>query len=168
MAILKDYFNKSRDNWISIFDELLAMNNKDELYIIIKGFGFIFPIENKVQHNFINLDFLDFFNLEIRKLHPSCKKDFTTLKTIYNNLLPFDSEYLNTINFYDIIRYKGKRIVRCLDNKLRTCNGYILNIEYEGKSFSLSFFLDKRLNEPVILSKGSACKITKKTCHSVD
>lgn len=78
-----------------------------------------------------------------------------------DNLQPFLLEYVNAINTNDVFHYAGKKVVRCMDNKLRECKVFMLGFEYEGCTFSFPFLLDKSLNIPAVIGQESFNRITK-------
>lgn len=133
----------------------------NKIFIRIKGIGFTFLLDEKVKCNLISPAFMSFFNIEKRQLYSLAINKFTEVntKSVYNDDLPFLPEYLNEVNFDNIFRYVGKKVIRCNDNKFRKCKVFIVGFEYEGCSFSFSFLLDKNLSELAVLSKESLKQI---------
>ena len=135
----------------------------NHIFIQIRGIGFTFLLDKRMKHNFISPAFLAFFNLEGKQMY-SCPENNireVNTKSIYDNLQPFLSEYVDSISTNDVFHYVGKKVGRCKDNKLRVCKVFMLKFEYEGCIFSFPFLLDKSLDKPTILGKESINHITK-------
>lgn len=133
----------------------------NKIFIRIKGIGFTFLLDKKVKCNLISPAFMSFFNIERRQLYslPFNNLIEVNTKSVYNDDLPFLPEYLNAVKFDNIFRYIGKKVTRCSDNIFRICKVFKFEFEYEGGRFSISFLLDKSLNELAVLSKKSQIQI---------
>ena len=81
-------------------------------------------------------------------------------KPTYDHSHPFLPDYVNAINANDVFHYVGKKVGRCKDDKLRICNAFKLEFEYEGCTFSFLFLLDKSLNEAILSGKEAINRIT--------
>lgn len=142
---------------------MTTRKDKIEVFIQIKGVGFMFLLDKKMKHNLINPALLAFFNIGKKQRYPLSENNIEEVNTkpTYDNDLPFLFDYVNSISLDDIFYYVGKRVGRCQDNKLRVCKVFMLRFEYEGCTFSFPFLLDKSLDEPAILSRESFNHITK-------
>ena len=140
-----------------------AMKKTNEIFIQIKGIGFTFLLDKRVQHNLISSAFLALFNFGERQIYSLSENNIREVNTKPNNdnLQPFLPEYVDAINTNDVFHYAGKKVGRCMDNKLRECKVFMLGFEYEGCTFSFPFLLDKSLNIPAILGQESFNRITK-------
>lgn len=130
---------------------------KDEIFIQIKSIGFTFLLDKKMKHNLISPAFLAFFNLRKRQMDSLPKNNMREVNTkpAYNLLQPFLPEYVDSISTNDVFHYVGKKVGRCMDNKLGICKVFRFGFEYEGYTFSFPFLLDKNLDESAILGKES-------------
>lgn len=135
----------------------------NEIFIKIKGIGFTFLLDKRMKHNLISPAFLAFFNLGERQMYSLSENNIREVNTKpdNNNLQPFLPEYVDVINANDVFHNAGKKVGRCMDNKLRECKVFMLGFEYEGCTFSFPFLLDKSLNKPAILGGESLNHITK-------
>ena len=136
----------------------------NHIFIQIRGIGFKFLLNKRMKHNFISPAFLAFFNLEGKQMY-SCPENNireVNTKSVYDNLQPFLSEYVDSISTNDVFHYVGKKVGRCKDNKLRVCKVFKLGFEYEEYTFSFPFLLDKSLSVPAILGFESYNKLRKK------
>lgn len=140
-------------------------NNKNinEIFIKIKAIGFDFLLDKKMKHNLISPALLAFFNLGERQTYSLPEKNIREVNTKpdNNNLQPFLPEYVDAINANDVFHYAGKKVGRCMDNKLRECKVFMLGFEYERCTFSFPFLLDKSLNIPAVIGQESFNRITK-------
>lgn len=137
---------------------------KDEIFIKIKGVGFVFLIDKRMKYNLISPALMSFFHPRKKQMYSHSENNIGEVNTkpAYNNLLPFLPEYLNSISTNDVFHFVGKKLVKCKDNKLRVCRIFMLEFEYEECTFSFPFFLDKSLNVPAILGFDSYNKLRKK------
>lgn len=135
-----------------------------EIYIDIKGIGFVFLLDKKKKHNFISPAFLNFFNIGEKQKHsPTVNKtEGVDITPAFDNTYPFHPAHVNGINTKDVFRYVGKKVGKCSDNRLRLCKVFILKFEYESQQFSFPFLLDKGLNMPAILGQESYSHISVK------
>lgn len=136
---------------------------KDEIFIKVKGIGFVFLIDKRMKHNLINPALLAFFDFGKRPMYSLPESNIGEVNTLpaYDSLYPFSPEYVNSITFDDVLHYVGKKVGRCSDNKLRECKVFRLVFEYEECTFSFPFLLDKSLDKPAILGKESFNHIIK-------
>ena len=136
---------------------------KDEIFIQIKGIGFTFLLDKKMKHNLISPAFLAFLNIGGRQMYSLLKNNIREVNTkpAYDNSQPFSPDYVNAISTNDVFHYVGKKVGRCMDNKLRICKVFMLGFEHEGCTFSFPFLLDKSLDVLVILSRESFNHIIK-------
>ena len=136
---------------------------KDEIFIQVKDIGFTFLIDKRMKHNFVSPAFLAFFNFGGRQMYSLSKNNIGKVNTnpVYDNLQPFLPDYVDSISSNDVFHYVGKKVGRCRDNKLKVCKVFMLGFEYEGRTFSFPFLLDKSLDEPAILGRESFNRIIK-------
>jgi hypothetical protein len=139
------------------------MTEKDEIFIQVKGIGFTFLLDKRIKHNLISPAFLAFFNLRGRWMYSLPENNIREVNTkpTYNNFSPFLPDYVDNVSSDGTFHYVGKKVGRCIDNKLRECKVFMLGFEYEGCTFSFPFLLDKSLNIPAILGQESFNRITK-------
>ena len=139
------------------------MQDERNLFIQMKGIGFIFLIDKRMKHNLISPAFLAFFHLGERQMYSLSENNIREVNTkpAYDNLRPFLPDYVDSISTNDVFHYVGKNVGRCKDNKLRVCKVFMLGFEYEGCIFSFPFLLDKSLNVPAILGFDSYNKLRK-------
>lgn len=133
------------------------MKKTNEIFIQIKGIGFTFLLDKRMKHNFISPAFLAFFNLGERQMYSFPENNIREVytKPAYDNLQPFLPDYVDSISTNDEFHYVGKKVGRCMDNKLRECKVFMLGFEHEGCTFSFPFLLDKSLDKPAILGRES-------------
>ncbi len=105
-----------------------------EELIKIKGIGFGVRVDRRRKCNLISPLLLDFFDIR-----------GTQNEGIGGCLLDY--------RFDDIFRYVGRAVARCSDNKLRRCKVYKACFEYEGRSFTLPFHLDRSLEVPATMGQ---------------
>lgn len=136
---------------------------KDDIFIQVKGIGFTFLLDKRMEHDLVSPAFLAFFNFGKRQMYSLLDNNIREVNTkpAYNNLQPFLPEYVDSINTNDVCHYVGKKVGKCKDNKLRVCKVFMLEFEYEGCTFSFPFLLDKSLDKPAILGRESLNHITK-------
>ena len=139
------------------------MQDERNLFIQMKGIGFIFLIDKRMKHNLISPAFLAFFHLGERQMYSLSENNIREVNTkpAYDNFRPFLPNYVDSISTNDVFHYVGKNVGRCKDNKLRVCKVFMLGFEYEGYTFSFPFLLDKSLNVPAILGFDSYNKLRK-------
>ncbi len=123
---------------------------KKELYIHIKDIGFAFLLDNKMKHNLINPDFLNFFKEE----YPATEEEYQANQMAVEKLMresedafPILPEPLKLYHFKGVYREVGCKVVKCSDNKLRRCKAIKFNFEHEGHPYSELFFVDKSVEE---------------------
>lgn len=135
----------------------------NEIFIQVKGIGFTFLIDKKMKHNFVSPAFLAFFNLGGRQMYslPENNIGKVNTKPVYDNLLPFLPDYVDSISTNDVFHYVGKKVGRCKDNKLRVCKVFKFGFEHEECTFSFPFLLDKSLDKSAILGRESLNHIIK-------
>lgn len=140
-----------------------AMKKTNEIFIQIKGIGFTFLLDKRVKHNLISPALLAFFNLGERQTYSLPENNIREVNTkpTYNNFSPFLPDYVDSVSFDGTFHYVGKKVGRCMDNKLRECKVFMLGFKYEECTFSFPFLLDKSLNIPAILGQESFNRITK-------
>ena len=136
---------------------------KDEIFIKVKGIGFVFLLDKRMKHNLISPAFLAFFNLEERQMYSLPENNIGEVNTnpVYDNLQPFLPDYVDSISTNDVFHYVGKKVGRCKDNKLRVCKVFRLGFEHEGCTFSFPFILDKSLDVPAMLGREAFNRINK-------
>lgn len=131
----------------------MGMNTEeDEIFIKIKGIGFVFLIDKRMKYNLISPALMSFF-------HPAKKGASDPDYMDFVNSLNIQ---VDSINLDDIFHYIGKEIGKCEDNKLRLCKVFMLKFEHEECTFSFPFLLDKSLSVPAILGFDSYNKLRKK------
>ena len=118
---------------------------KDEIFIKVKGIGFVFLLDKRMKHNLISPAFLAFFNLRKRQMYSLSDNNIREVNTkpVYDNLQPFLPDYVDSISTNNIFHYVGKKVGRCKDNKLRECKVFRIGFEYEGCPYTMLFFVDK-------------------------
>lgn len=126
------------------------MQDKRSLFIRIKGIGFAFLLDNKMKHNLINPDFLNFFKEE----YPATEEEYQANQMAVEKLMkeskevfPVLPEPLKAYYFKGVYRKVGYKVVKCSDNKLRRCKAIKFNFEHEGHPYSELFFIDKSVEE---------------------
>lgn len=141
----------------------MNIGKANEHFIQVKGVGFAALTDKRIKHNFISPAFLAFFNLGERRMYslPMSKIGEVNTRLTYDHSQPFLPDYVNAISANDVFHYVGKKLGRGKDDKLRICNVFKLEFEYEGCTFSFPFLLDKSLNEAVLLGKEAINRITK-------
>lgn len=139
------------------------MIQNEEIFIRIKGAGFTFLIDKRLEHNLISPALLSFFYFEKGQTHLPSENDIRAKnsKPTYDNSQPFMPEYMNNIGSDGVFHYVGKNVGRCTDNKLRVCRAFMLEFECEGCTFSFPFLLDKSLDKAAILGGESWSHIIK-------
>lgn len=92
---------------------------KKELYIHIKDIGFAFLLDNKMKHNLINPDFLNFFKEE----YPATEEEYQANQMAVEKLMresedafPILPEPLKLYHFKGVYREVGYKVVKCSDN----------------------------------------------------
>ena len=70
---------------------------KDEIFIKVKGIGFVFLLDKRMKHNLISPAFLAFFDFGKRPMYslPESNIREVNTKPVYDHLQPFLSEYVN-------------------------------------------------------------------------
>lgn len=117
-----------------------------EIFIQVKGLGFTFCFDNKMKHNLINSDFLNFF----KEKYPATEEEYQANQVAINKLMresedafPILPDSLKIYHFKGVYRKVGHKVVKCSDNKLRRCKTIKFNFEYNGHLYSELFFVDK-------------------------
>ena len=163
-GILNTTFFIEKD-WIIVFNKLTInlMTQNKEILIHLKGVGFSFLVDKRMEYNLVSPALLSFFSFGKKKMSSSPDNNVREVNTIesHDDSLAFPPEYMRNIYLYDIFHYMGKKIGRCMDNKLRLCKIFTFEFEYEGNSFSFPFLLDKSLDKPAVLGRESLSHITK-------
>ncbi len=136
------------------------MTEKNEIFIQIKGIGFTFLLDKRIEHNLVSPALLSFFSLGKRRMHSLPENNIREVNT-NDNAFPFLPVYMNSISTNDVFHYVGRETGRCKDNKLRECRVFRFGFENEGCPFSFPFLLDKSLDEPAILGRESLNHIIK-------
>ena len=118
---------------------------KDEIFIKVKGIGFVFLLDKRMKHNLISPAFFAFFDFGKRPMYslPESNIREVNTKPVYDHLQPFLSEYVNSISTNDVFHYVGKKVGLCKDNKLKKCKAVKFKFEYEGCPYTMLFFVDK-------------------------
>ena len=116
------------------------------IFIQVRGFGVTCLLDNKIMHNFINPDFLNFFKEE----YPATKEEYQTNQMNVMKLIkeskdafPILPKHLKTYHFKDVYEEVGYKVVKCSDNKQRKCKAIKFNFEYEGHLYSELFYINQ-------------------------
>ena len=96
---------------------------KDEIFIKVKGIGFVFLLDKRMKHNLISPAFLAFFDFGKRPMYslPESNIREVNTKPVYDHLQPILSEYVISISTNDVFHYVGKKVGLCKDNKMKKC-----------------------------------------------
>lgn len=84
----------------------------NHIFIQIRGIGFTFLLDKRMKHNFISPAFWAFFNLEGKQMY-SCPENNireVNTKSVYDNLQPFLSEYVDSISTNDVFHMWGRKL----------------------------------------------------------
>ena len=118
-----------------------------EIFVEIKGFGFLFHQEDSFAHNFISPAFLAFFKEDYPN-EDEVEANQTALKKINaesSEAFPILPENLMHFSFVGVYQQLGCKVIRCSDNRFRKCKLIRLNYKLEGKSQSKIFYVDSSL-----------------------
>lgn len=122
----------------------------NHIFIQIRGLGFTFLLDNKMKHNLISPDFLNFF----KEKYPATKEEYQANQMAVEKLMresedtfPILPEHLKNYHFKGVYREVGYKVVKCSDNKLRRCKAIKFNFEHEGHPYSEIFYIDKSVEE---------------------
>ena len=115
--------------------------NKIRILLLIRGIGFSFDVEPKQKYSFVNPALLEFFegvNRPIPKEERIPEEEYEALMKSgpYDAPLYFDKEVYSVLGHKWIWR-KGL---------FRRYNGVRLNFEYEGKVYSETFYVLRRVS----------------------
>lgn len=130
----------------------------DDIFIQVKGIGYVFLLDKRMRHNLISPAFLSFLNIG-GNIDDYIKE--VNLRPTDDPSLPFLPEYVYATNTKNILPYVGRQVGKCNDNRLRVCKVFMLEFEYEGKTFSFPFLLDNSLDKAALLGKDSVDYINK-------
>ena len=76
------------------------MQDERNLFIQMKGIGFIFLIDKRMKHNLISPAFLAFFHLGERQMYSLSENNIREVNTkpAYDNFRPFLPNYVDSIS----------------------------------------------------------------------
>ena len=114
---------------------------KDEIFIKVKGIGFVFLLDKRMKHNLISPAFLAFFDFGKRPMYSLPESNIREVNTNTSFLTYLC--IINSISTNDVFHYVGKKVGLCKDNKLKKCKAVKFKFEYEGCPYTMLFFVDK-------------------------
>ena len=118
-----------------------------EIFVEIKGLGFVFHCDNSIGHNLISPAFLAFFKEDYSSIG-ELKANQEAIKKFYaesSEAFPVLPENLHHYSFVGIFRQLDSNIIRCSDNRFRKCKSIKLNFIKDGMKQSKVFYVDNSL-----------------------
>lgn len=119
----------------------------EEVFVTIKGLGFIFLYDGKFPHNLMSPAFLSLFKEDYSSVI-SLEDNQREVEKIFSqseDAFPILPDHLHYFPFVGVYKECDSKIIRCSDNKFRKCKAIRFSFQIENKPFTKVFYLDGSL-----------------------
>lgn len=118
-----------------------------EIFVQVKGFGFVFHYDGKSRHNLMSPAFLSFFKEDyssIASLEDN-QRETTEIYSHSKDAFPMLPDHLHHFSFVGVYQECDNKVIRCSDNIFRKCKGIRFSFQINNKPFTKVFYLDGSL-----------------------
>ena len=118
-----------------------------EIFVHVKGLGFVSHYDEKSRHNLMSPAFLSFFKEDYSSI-ASLEDNQREIEEIHSHskdAFPLLPDHLHYFPFTGVYKECGSRVIRCRDNKFRKCKAIRFSFQIDNKPFTKVFYLDGSL-----------------------